>query len=184
MAEAVFPDNTVLCNFAAVRRLDLLEGWLRGRGRWTEAVAEEARRSSRFWPGLERVAADGWMGEPIEIEEPDHIERIEHIRRDVFGGRASDPMAHLGEAQTCFLIADVVEWHGSWWVSDDREALEFARRQGLVTRDTFDIVSAIVADGDLSAQAGLISCRRCGPPGASSGCRRVREICCDSRCPL
>lgn len=28
MAAAVFPDNTVLCNFAAVHRLDLLEGWL------------------------------------------------------------------------------------------------------------------------------------------------------------
>lgn len=34
MAPAVFPDNTVFCNFAAVERIDLLIAWLRGRGRW------------------------------------------------------------------------------------------------------------------------------------------------------
>ncbi|GAA2490405.1 hypothetical protein GCM10010406_28160 [Streptomyces thermolineatus] len=39
-----FPDNTVLCNFAAVDRLPLLEKVLDGRGRWTQAVAHEARR--------------------------------------------------------------------------------------------------------------------------------------------
>jgi hypothetical protein len=31
--------NTLLCNFAAVNQLDLLETVLLGRGRWTEAVA-------------------------------------------------------------------------------------------------------------------------------------------------
>lgn len=45
MADPVFPDNTVLCNFAAIERLDLLIGWLRGRGRWTEAV--QVRPGSR-----------------------------------------------------------------------------------------------------------------------------------------
>ncbi|MGH3277686.1 MAG: hypothetical protein ACRDNW_00920 [Trebonia sp.] len=41
MTEHLFPDNTVLCNFAAVNRLDLLKSVLGGRGRWTEAVAYE-----------------------------------------------------------------------------------------------------------------------------------------------
>lgn len=41
---AVFPDNTVLCNFAAVDQLSLLRNWLLDRGRWSEAVAAEASR--------------------------------------------------------------------------------------------------------------------------------------------
>ena len=45
-----FPDNTVLRNFAAVKRLDLLESVLAGRGRWTAAVAYEATASTRFLP--------------------------------------------------------------------------------------------------------------------------------------
>ncbi|MCG3039466.1 hypothetical protein L7D48_02570 [Streptomyces sp. S1A] len=54
-----FPDNTVLCNFAAVDRLSLLEKVLDGRGRWTQAVAAEAGRSARYWPKLEQVAVGG-----------------------------------------------------------------------------------------------------------------------------
>jgi hypothetical protein len=34
-----FPDNTVLCNFAAVDGLALLEQILRGRGRWRVPVS-------------------------------------------------------------------------------------------------------------------------------------------------
>jgi hypothetical protein len=33
MSECLFPDYTVLCNFAALDRLDLLEAVLGGRGR-------------------------------------------------------------------------------------------------------------------------------------------------------
>ena len=36
---SLFPDNTVLCNFGTVGRLDLLRKVLDGCGRWTEAVA-------------------------------------------------------------------------------------------------------------------------------------------------
>ena len=55
MAEHLFPDNTVLCNFAAVDRLDLLKSVLGGRGRWTEAVAYEASRSAAKLPPLLRL---------------------------------------------------------------------------------------------------------------------------------
>jgi hypothetical protein len=41
-----FPDNTVLCNFAAVNELPLLRKILDERGRWVDAVADEARRSA------------------------------------------------------------------------------------------------------------------------------------------
>ncbi len=155
MAAAVFPDNTVLCNFAAVRRIDLLRDWLRGRGRWTAAVAYEVLRSTAHLPDLGRVTAVGWLGDPVDLDEDRAVTRVEHLRRDVFGGRAAEPTKHLGEAQTCYLLMEVSQWRGSWWVSDDRDALEFARRQGILTRETIDIVTALVAEGDLTAQAGF-----------------------------
>ena len=47
----------VLCDFAAVDRLDLLRSVLDGRGRWTEAVAYEARKSARYLPALAMLAS-------------------------------------------------------------------------------------------------------------------------------
>ena len=68
MTEFLFPDNTVLCNFAAVDRLDLLKvGARRAAARWTEAVAYEARRSAQVLPALPGFVGAGWLDEPIEI---------------------------------------------------------------------------------------------------------------------
>ncbi len=67
MAEAIFPDTTVLCSFAAVHRLGLPEEFFRGRGRWVEAVAFEVDRSARHLRDLASVVTGGWMGQPIEI---------------------------------------------------------------------------------------------------------------------
>lgn len=150
MSAAIFPDNTVLCNFAAVGRLDLLEGWLRGRGRWCDAVAHEALMSTRVWPALATVFADGWLGEPIEVDEQAAGE-IERLRRVALGGDLGRPTQHLGEAQACWVIREVAEYAGAWWVSDDRDALEYARAKGIQTYRTADVMGAIVADGDLTA---------------------------------
>lgn len=155
MAEAVFLDNTVLCNFAAVHRLALLESHLRGRGRWVEAVADEARRSAAHLPDLGDLVARPWLGPPVEIDDPVAMTRVEHLRRDVFGGTAAAPRKHLGEAQTCFLLREVAEWRGSVWASDDRDAVEFARFQGISTLETLDVVREIVADGDLTPRGAL-----------------------------
>ena len=38
-------------------------------------------------------------------------------------------------------------------MTDDREALRYGRRRGILTRDTLDLFTAIVADGDLPARA-------------------------------
>ena len=56
MTEAFFPDNTVLCNFAAVDRIDLLRSVLSEHGRWTEAVAYEASRSAAHLRSLASLA--------------------------------------------------------------------------------------------------------------------------------
>lgn len=151
MAEHLFPDNTVLCNFAAVDRLDLLKSTLGGRGRWTEAVAYEASRSAAVLPPLLRLPLEGWLDEPIEITDPHDVRAIAWIRRAVFGGTDDQPLKHLGEAQTCYLIKNWPSFAGSWWISDDRDAIRYAKFQNITTRETIDIVSIAVADGDLGA---------------------------------
>ena len=150
MGYAVFPDNTVLCNFAAVSRLDLLKNWLRGRGRWCEAVAREAAQSSAHLPDLVSVADEGWLGDPIEVDGA-VASQVERIRRTVFGGDSTRMTQHLGEAQTCHVLRTVAEFNGSWWVSDDRDALDYARSQRIQTYQTVDVMRMIVADGDLTA---------------------------------
>ncbi|AQZ65610.1 unnamed protein product [[Actinomadura] parvosata subsp. kistnae] len=142
-----FPDNTVLCNFASVDSLSLLQRILRERGRWTEAIAYEARRSARFYPDLDKVASEGWLGAPIEIDDEAEAEHVERIRRVVFGGSASEPLKHLGEAQTCHIIRNWAAYAGSYWITDDRDALEYARRIGITARDTADLISEGITDG-------------------------------------
>lgn len=154
MSSFVFPDNTVLCNFAVVGRLDLLESVLLGRGRWTEAVAYEAGRSAQHIPDLAAVAGGGWLGDPIEVVKESDTQHVERIRRAVFGGTEEDPLKHLGEAQTCYVLQRWPDLAGSWWVSDDRESLRYARQQGITTRETIDLVSGAAVNGDIKARAG------------------------------
>jgi hypothetical protein len=152
MTEYLFPDNTVLCNFAAVNRLDLLKSVVGGRGRWTEAVAYEASRSASKLPALRVLPAEGWLDEPIEITGESDIRKINQVRRAVFGGTDENPLKHLGEAQTCYVIKNWAEFAGSWWISDDGEALRHAKFQGITTRETIDIVSIAVTDGDIGVR--------------------------------
>ena len=154
MTEFLFPDNTVLCNFATVECLDLLISVLRGRGRWTEAVAYEAHRSARVLPALASLLASPELAEPIEISADADIRQVERIRRAVFGGTDDEPLRHLGEAQTCHVIEAWPELAGSWWISDDREAVRYARFRGITTRETIDLVAMAVADGEISPRDG------------------------------
>lgn len=136
-------------------RLDLLSAVLDGRGRWTEAVAYETTKSARVLPGLGALTANRWLGEAIEIADESEIQQINAIRRAVFGGTDDNPLQHLGEAQTCFVILKWSEFTGSWWISDDREALRYARLQGITTRETIDLVSEAVVNGLIRAQDGF-----------------------------
>lgn len=167
MSGYLFPDNTVLCNFAAVRSLHVLKAVLDNRGRWAEAVAYEASQSARVHPDLKAIATDGWLGEPIEVDDEAEIQAIERIRRAVFGGTDARPLHHLGEAQTCYLLKHRPEFAGSWWISDDREAIQYAKRQGLITRETVDLVGEAVVTGYLSDRAGFDLCLQMDSVGRS-----------------
>lgn len=153
MASAVFPDNTVLCNFACVNRVDLLGDHLRGRGKWVEAVAAEAVASAGHLPDLRRLIDAGWLGEPIEITGEADMRAVDRLRIDVFGGTRARPLQHLGEAQSCFLLTSDPRWSDATWVTDDRDAYEYARRRGILTRGTVDLFRGMVADSDITAES-------------------------------
>ncbi|WP_051944563.1 hypothetical protein [Streptacidiphilus rugosus] len=155
-----FPDNTVLCNFAAVDRLPLLEKVLDGRGRWSEAVAREARLSARHLPPLAGLADRGTLGEPVEITDPVTRAEVERLRRAVFGGDRRRPTQHLGEAETLALITKEREFRRSVWISDDRDATRYARHRGIVTLETYDLVRAAVAEELVDAGEGHLLLRR------------------------
>lgn len=53
------------------------------------------------------------------------------------------------------MILNVKKFAGSWWVSDDAEALRYARFQGITTRETIDVVRETVVNGDISASSGF-----------------------------
>ncbi len=145
-----FPDNTVLCNFASVDSLPLLEKILEERGRWVEAIAFEASRSARTYPALAGIPLDGWLGEPVEIIDRHDIAQVERIRRAVFGGRPDQPLRHLGEAQTCYVLRQWPDLAGSCWISDDRQSLRFAQLAGIPVGETADLVGIAVARSYLS----------------------------------
>jgi len=149
-----FPDNTVLCNFAAVDRLPLLEKVLDSRGRWTQAVAFEAEQSARHLPRLHTAIEDGWLGTPIEIDDPREIALVDRLRRVVFGGSSKRPLQHLGEAETLVVIQHRAGLANSIWVTDDGEAGHYARRRGIKVRNTVDIMRKAVAGNLVPAAEG------------------------------
>lgn len=44
---------------------------------------------------------------------------------------------------------------GSWWISDDQKALRYARLQGIITRETIDLVNIAVGNGGIGARDGF-----------------------------
>lgn len=98
----LFPDNTVLINFAYLHRMDLLERLARN-GAWCGTVAHECQQSARL-PDLEDMAfAHGIFGEPLRPETP-----VEHVMVRTYQTRLARPgdrpNQNLGEAETLALI--------------------------------------------------------------------------------
>jgi hypothetical protein len=148
-----FPDTSVLCNFAAIARTDLLKAEFVGRGRWTAAVAYEAERSTAFLADLQRVIEEVWLGEPVETTEAEAA-MVERIRIAAFGGTPDRPFQHLGEAETCHVLRTRAEFSESVWMTDDVAAYDYGRRARLTTWSTRTLVEHLITNGDLTAQSG------------------------------
>lgn len=141
----------MLCNFGAVRRLDLLRSIVAGRGRWTEAVQYEVSQSSAYVPDLRSITDEGWLGEPLEVtgEEAAKVERIRVAR---FGGDELRPTRHLGEAQTCHVIRTRPELAGAVWLTDDEAAYDFGGKLSITTWDTREVLELAVSYGEIDPE--------------------------------
>lgn len=133
-----FPDNTVLVNFAILRRLDLLETLLMGKGRWCASVSFECSKSAKL-PELEILGGvRSFLGDPI-LPSPAEILSAKLLRESVAGpgDRTTD---HLGEAETVAILTTREEFSGAVFVSDDKDAKRLAGRHSIKVADTWSLL--------------------------------------------
>ncbi|MGY4102484.1 hypothetical protein ACW2Q0_23440 [Nocardia sp. R16R-3T] len=147
MSEFLFLDSAVFGNFVRADRLDLLKSILGTRGVWTSAVEYEV---SRTLPVKAQVTLSGYMGEPVDIDDPAEICEVHRLRRVVFGGAETRSLQNLGEAETCFLLTKRKEFAGSRWITDNPEVLRYAQHRGVATGQTRQLMSEAVLNGEIA----------------------------------
>lgn len=143
----------MLCNFAAVSRLDLLETALQGRGRITAAVNQEMERSVPEVPGLVAAVGAHWLGDPILVD--DDNGNIKRWRQGRLPGTKHKPLEHLDEAQSCHVLEKWPGFQESWLATDDGSAVGVARRQGIVVGLTQDLMAMAARIGAVTPREGL-----------------------------
>ncbi|WP_406688574.1 hypothetical protein REH65_19335 [Saccharopolyspora sp. ID03-671] len=167
MAALLFPDNTVLVNFALIDRMDLLERLVNGNGQWCATVASECHASS-LRPELAALTEVGAIfGSPLS---PDRAEKLDaHLLRDELAGPGDAPHKHLGEAETIAIV--LRRGLNAFFVTDDREAQRLAGKNGITTVTTWKLLKTAVIVGFLDADTlwtyvqVLRKSRRGSPPG-------------------
>jgi predicted nucleic acid-binding protein len=132
----MFPDNTVLINFALINRMDLLSWLANGNGSWCATVAAECAESARR---AELAALDGAaeiFGEPLFPDQAEHLDV--RVLRDQLASPGDPPNKHLGEAET---IAIAVRRHlRCFFVTDDGGAARLASKNGVQVADTWRLL--------------------------------------------
>lgn len=157
MPRFLFPDNSAIVSFSKANQLAVLEAYLGGKGKVVEAVSAEIKSSVAHTPNLWTLDQQVWFGDPIEISGKDKVQRIEGIRVAVFGGTKAKPREHLGESQTLFLLQEK-EFKDSVWITEDRDAYRFARRQRVVARDIFGMLSDMVGSREITSEQAFQIC--------------------------
>lgn len=150
MGAALFPDMTVIVNFAAINELDLLGRYLHDDGRIVEAVRHEIVRSAERVPNLMRLDLDAWFGDAISFDSDADIAAIDGLRIGAFGGSSAEPLKHLCESQTVHAVTTRSAFADATWITDDRDAYTYARSRTIVTRDTLDVFEVLVANSELA----------------------------------
>jgi predicted nucleic acid-binding protein len=137
MTTLLFPDNTVLVNFALINRVDVLQHIMSGRAAWCATVASECRRSAAE-PGLELMTdyADT-LGAPLYPEtQAEHLQV--QLLRDELAIPGDPPTRHLGEAETLALI--IGRNLEAVFVTDDQGARRLAAVHGIRCYTTWDML--------------------------------------------
>ena len=148
--QLVVADACSIMNFAPIDRMPLLNVALRERGRWTQAVEGEIRRSANTleFRKLSALLQGGWLGEPIELDSAEDLNVVEGIRM-ALGGVPSAPRQHLGEAESIRAIESRPELKGAIFLTDDGDATYLATRRGITVKDTRWLISDAYSMGDI-----------------------------------
>ena len=167
MSQLLFPDNTVLINFAILKRIDLLDHLLHNQGAWCASVSAECARSAKE-PGLEALRdVPDVLGVPLIPQN-----RLEHLDtrtfRDGLARPGDGPLQHLGEAETLAIITR--RGLDGVFVTDDREAARLAGTHHVPVANTWHLLGAAGRVGLVDADTlwgyvqTLRSARRGRPP--------------------
>jgi hypothetical protein len=143
-------DACSIINFAAINRMELFKTAMRGRGRWTQAVEGEVRRSSfgRPYQPLKKLLDGAWLGEAIELDSDEDRAAIQNIRA-ALGGIAAEPLKHLGEAETIRAIQSRADLRNAIFLTDDRDASYLAGNRGIMVKDTVWLMADTCSMGDM-----------------------------------
>ncbi|MBT8162200.1 MULTISPECIES: hypothetical protein [Arthrobacter] len=159
MAVLLFPDNTVLINFALINRMDLLSRLANGNGRWCVTVQQECLQSAAY-EGLAALEEAGDIfGDPLFPES-----RFEYLNvrtfRDELAEPNDHPHKHLGEAETLAVMSSR-KIHG-FFVTDDGGAQRLAARHGIQVIDTWKLMHIAIKKGfvDPAAMWGYVKTLR------------------------
>ena len=148
--QLVVVDACSAMNFAAIDRMPLFETALRARGRWTQAVEGEIHRSSNSleFRSLKALTTGHWLDEAVELDSDGDLEAVDQIRA-ALGGVASEPLKHLGEAESIRAIEVRAELRGAIFLTDDGDARYIAEHHGITVKDTRWLVEDAWQMGDI-----------------------------------
>lgn len=136
MPVLMFPDNTVLINFAIIKRMDLLERLANGNGQWCATVAIECSESGRR-PELAALSrANEIFGEPLYPDAAEHQDA--RLLRDQLASPGDSPTKHLGEAETIAIITR--RQLRCIFASDDGDAGRLAGQSGISIVTTWHLL--------------------------------------------
>jgi predicted nucleic acid-binding protein len=142
-------DTCSIMNFAAINRMPLLKTAIRGRGRWTQAVHGEVLKYSltRGFVALKPALEETWFGEAIDLDSNADYEAIDRIRAQL-GGVRSEPLKHLGEAESIRAIESRAELAGAIFLTDDIDAARVAENHQITVKDTTWLMTDAWSMGD------------------------------------
>lgn len=134
MPNLFLPDNTVLINFAVIRRMDLLAELLKGQGTWCVSIARECQKSQAYHPDLSEAAAI--FGAPLV---PTPSERVDaQTLREAMASPGEPTTQHLGEAETIAIIS--ARQLDGLFLTDDGDARALAHRHQINAVSTWDLL--------------------------------------------
>lgn len=163
----MFPDNTVLVNFAHLNRIALL-GVIFPNNNWCATVRTECANSADATGLADLHNAPAVFGAPLYPEGAEHVDT--RVIREAMTSPGDGPHKHLGEAETIAIVSrrriDAV------FVTDDRSATEAALKDGIRVITTWQVLKFAYKAGHLTADEVWDDChtlsrnRRGWPPCA------------------